>query len=159
MHAIDTSVPQFATTFRDTRILVTPGLISKVLHVPKVAHSNYPGCECLRTVFRDELLSCFCETPSTQGGKLNTPCSGFAKGLKFLNTVITFTFTPLSHYNSITEPYARFLLPFLEDLYIDFSSHLITSIINVYQDTATCDKLIFPSAITRILQRQFCPAE
>ena len=28
---------------------------------------------------------------------------------------------------------------------------MIVSIIDCYQDTATCDKLIFPSAITRIL--------
>ena len=66
--------------------------------------------------------------------------------------VMTFTLTPLPHYNSITKPRARFLLSLLEDLFIDFSSHLITSIIDVYQDTATYDKLIFPLAITRILR-------
>ena len=65
--------------------------------------------------------------------------------------VMTFTLTPLSHYNFITKPRARFLLSLLEDLSIDFPSHLITSIIDVYQDTATCDKLIFLSAIMRIL--------
>ena len=67
--------------------------------------------------------------------------------------VMTFTHTPLSHYNSIIEPRARFLLSLMEDLSIDFPSHFITSIIDVDQDTATRDKLIFPSAITRILQR------
>ena len=66
--------------------------------------------------------------------------------------VMTFILTPLSHYNSITKPRARFLLSLLEDLFIDFSSHLITSIIDVYQDTATYDKLIFPLAIMRILR-------
>ena len=66
--------------------------------------------------------------------------------------VMTFILTPLSHYNSITKPRARFLLSLLEDLFIDFSSHLITSIIDVYQDTATFDKLIFPLAITWILR-------
>ena len=39
----------------------------------------------------------------------------------------------------------------MEDLSIDFPSHMIESMIDCYQDTATCDKLIFPSAITRIL--------
>ena len=39
----------------------------------------------------------------------------------------------------------------MEGLSIDFSSHMIVSIIDCYQDTATRDKLIFPSAITRIL--------
>ena len=58
---------------------------------------------------------------------------------------------PLSHYNSITEPRARFLLTFLEDISIDFLSHFILSLIDVYSDTATCDKLIFLSAITWIL--------
>ena len=66
--------------------------------------------------------------------------------------VMTFTLTPLSHYNSITKPRARFLLSLMEDLSIDFPSHFITSIIDVDQDTTTRDKLIFLSAITRILQ-------
>ena len=70
---------------------------------------------------------------------------------------MTFTLTPQSHYNSITEPRARFLLSLMQDLTIDFSSHFITSIIDVYQDTATRDKLIFPSAIMRILQHLSIP--
>ena len=65
--------------------------------------------------------------------------------------VMTFVLHPLSHYNSITEPRARFLLSLLEHLTIDFPSHFIPSIIDVYRDTSTRDKLIFPSAITRIL--------
>ena len=68
-----------------------------------------------------------------------------------MNMVITFVLHPLSHYNSITEPRARFLLFLLEHLTIDFPSHFIFSIIDVYRDTATRDKLIFPSAIMRIL--------
>ena len=67
--------------------------------------------------------------------------------------VMIFTLTPLFHYNSITEPHARFLLSLMEDLSIDFPSHFITSILDLYQDTATHDKLILPSAIMRILQR------
>ena len=106
---------------------------------------------------RDKLISHFCETPSIWGGKLNTPCLGFAKGLRLFNMVMTFTLTPLSHYNSIIKPCAHFLLSFLEDLSIDFPFHLITSIIDVYQDTATHDKLIFPSTITRILQHFSIP--
>ena len=39
----------------------------------------------------------------------------------------------------------------MEDLSIDFPSHMIESMIDIYQDTATRDKLIFASAITRIL--------
>ena len=71
--------------------------------------------------------------------------------------VMTFTLTPLSHCNSITEPRARFLLSFLEDLSIDFPSHFITSILDVYQDMATHDKLIFPLVITRILHHFSIP--
>ena len=148
---------QFVTTFRGTRIVVTPNVISKVLRVPRVAHSDYPSCDRLCTVSKDKLISHFCETPSLWGGKLNTPCSGFAKGPRFLNMVMTFTLTPLSYYNSITKPRARFLLSLMEDLTIDFPSHFITSIIDVYQDTATRDKLIFPLAITRILQHFSIP--
>ena len=65
--------------------------------------------------------------------------------------VMTFVLHPLSHYNSITESHARFLLSLLEDISIDFLSHFIRSLIDVYRDTTTRDKLIFPSAITRIL--------
>ena len=52
------------TTFRGTRIIVTPDLISEVLHVPRVAHPDYPGCDHLWTMSRDELISHFCETSS-----------------------------------------------------------------------------------------------
>ena len=157
IHGIDTSMPWFFITFIDTRIVVTPNLIFEVLYVPRVAQPDYPGCDRLRTIFRDKLISHFCETPSIWDGKLNTPCTGFAKGPRFLNMVMTFTLTPLSHYNSITKPHARFLLSFLKDLSINFPSHLITSIIDVYQDTVTHDKLIFPSTITRILQHFSIP--
>ena len=65
--------------------------------------------------------------------------------------VMTFIFHPLSHYNTITEPRARFLLSLLEDISINFPSHFILSLIDVYRDTVTHDKLIFPLTITRIL--------
>ena len=65
--------------------------------------------------------------------------------------VMTFVLHPLSHYNFITEPHARFLLSLLDDIFIDFPFHFILSLIDVYRDMATRNKLIFPSAITRIL--------
>jgi len=71
--------------------------------------------------------------------------------------VITFTLTLLSHYNSITKPRARFLLSLIKDLTIDFPSHFITYFIDVYQDTATRDKLIFPLAIMLALQQFSSP--
>ena len=74
-----------------------------------------------------------------------------------MNMVMTFVLHPLSHYNSITEPRARFLLSFLEHLTIDFSSHFIFSIIDVHLDSASRDKLIFPSAIKRILRHFSVP--
>ena len=76
---------------------------------------------------KDELLSLFCETPSSWGDRQNTLCSGFAKGLRFLNMVMTFVLHPLSHYNSITEPYARFLLSLLEGLIIDLVGDLFSA--------------------------------
>ena len=69
-----------------------------------------------------------------------------------MNMVMTFVLHPLSHYNSITEPCARFLLSLLEHLTIDFPSHFILSIIDVHLDSASRDKLIFPSTIMRILR-------
>ena len=68
-----------------------------------------------------------------------------------MNMTMTFVLHPLSHYNSITQPRARFLLSLLEHLTIDFSSHFILSIIDVHLDSASRDNLIFPFAITRIL--------
>ena len=71
--------------------------------------------------------------------------------------MMTFVLYPVSHYNSITEPRARFLLSLLEHLTIDFPSHFILSIIDVHLDAASYDKLIFRSAITRILRHFSVP--
>ena len=71
--------------------------------------------------------------------------------------VMAFVLHPLSHYNSITEPRAQFLLSLLEDISIDFPSHFILSLIDVYRDMATCNKLIFPLAITQILRHFSVP--
>ena len=49
------------------------------------------------------------------------------------------------------------MLSLLEHLIIDFPSHYILSIIDVYRDTVTRDKLIFPSAIMRILRNFSVP--
>ena len=133
MHGLDSSVPLFHTHVRDTYIVVTPELVSDVLHVPRVEHPDYPECERLRTMSKEEMISAF------------------------MNMVMTFVLHPLSHYNSIIEPCARFLLSLLEHLTIDFPLHFILSIIDVYRDISTRDKLIFPSAITRILCHFFVP--
>ena len=66
--------------------------------------------------------------------------------------VMTFVLYPVPHYNSITEPRARFLLSLLEHLTIDFPSHFILSIIHVHLDAVSRDKLIFSSAIMKILR-------
>ena len=64
---------------------------------------------------------------------------------------------PLSHYNSITEPRAQFLLSLLEHLTINFPFHFILSIIDVHLDSASHDKFIFPSSITTILRHFSVP--
>ena len=66
---------------------------------------------------------------------------------------MTFVHTPRSHYNTITKPHARFLLSIMEDLSIDFPSHMIQFMIDCYWGTATRDKLIFHLAITCILSQ------
>ena len=80
MHGFDTSIPQFAIQIRGTRIVVTPEIVSEILHIPRISHRDYPACLRLRTVSKDELLSLFCKTPSSWGKRQNTSCSGFAKG-------------------------------------------------------------------------------
>ena len=49
------------------------------------------------------------------------------------------------------------MLSLLEHLTIDFLSHFILSIINVHRDSEFRDKLVFPSAITRILRHFSIP--
>ena len=136
MHRIDRSVPLFFTRVRGTRIPVTLQLVTDVLHVPRIEFPDYPSYERLRTMSRGELTSSFCERTTTWGERLFTPCWPFAKGPRFMNIVMTFVLHPLSHYNSITEPRARFLLS-LEHLTIDFPSHFILSIIDVYLDSVS----------------------
>ena len=106
MHGLDSSVPLFHTCVRGMRIVVTSELVSDVLRVPRVEHLDYLGCERLRTMSKDEMISAFCERPTDWGDCQFTPCSTFAKGPRFMNMVLTFVLHPLSHYNSITEPHA-----------------------------------------------------
>ena len=136
--------------------MVTLDIVSDVLRVLRVEDPNYLGCERLRTMSKDELMFAFCEHPSDWGKRQFTPCSAFAKCPRFLNMVMTFVLHPLSHYNSIIELCALFF-SLLEHLTIDFPSHFILSIIDVYRDTATHDKLIFLSAIMRILRHFSIP--
>ena len=65
MHGFDTSVPHFFSRIRGMRSIVPLDIVSEVLHVPRVAQRDYPGCNRLRTVSKDELSSQFCETPSS----------------------------------------------------------------------------------------------
>ena len=120
MHGIDRSIPFLVTRVRDISIPVTSQLVVDVLRVPRIEFPDYPSYERLRTVSKDELMFAFCECPSEWGERQFIYCSGFAKGLRFLNMMMTFVLYPLSHYNSITESHARFLLSLLEHLTIDF---------------------------------------
>ena len=128
MHGFDFSVPHFVTRIRGTHIVVIPQIVADVLCVPRVEFPNYPGCEHLRTVSKDELKSTFCERPSDWGERQFIYCLDFAKGPRFFNMVMIFVLHHLSHNNSIIEPCARFLLSLLEYLTIDFPSHFILSI-------------------------------
>ena len=143
MYGFNTFIPQIVTQVRGTRIVVTLELISEVLHVLWVSHPDYPACPRLRIVSKDKLLSLFYETPSSWGECQNKSRSSFAKGSWFLNMMMTFVLHPLSHYNSITKPCAHLLLSLIEDLSIDFHSHFILSLIDVYRDIVIRDKLIF----------------
>ena len=78
---------------------------------------------------------------------LNFITHDFAKGPRILNMVMTFVLTLWSHYNTIIEPHVHFIFSLLEGLSIDFPSHMIVSMTDIYQDTTTRNKLTFPSAI------------
>ena len=64
MHGFDFSVSLFSTCVQGTRSVVTLQLVVDVLHVPRVEHPDYPGCERLWTVSKDEMISAFCEHPA-----------------------------------------------------------------------------------------------
>ena len=132
MHAIDTSVPRFTMVFRGTHIVVTLEFIFEVLHVPRVDSPDYPSHCHLSFISRDEMTLLFCEKAMVWGETLNFSTTKFANGPQILNMVMTFVLTPRSHYNTITEPHARFLLSLLENLSIDFPSHMIESMIDCY---------------------------
>ena len=54
----------YYTRVRGMRIVVTPQLVADVLHVLRVEHPDYLGCERLRTVSKDKMISAFCERPA-----------------------------------------------------------------------------------------------
>ena len=64
MHWIDRSVPLFFTRVQGTHIPVTQQLVADVLRVPRVEFPDYPSCERLRTMSKDELMAAFYECPS-----------------------------------------------------------------------------------------------
>ena len=69
MHGFDFSVSLFSTRIRGMRIVVTPQVVADVLHVPRVEHPDYPGCERLRTVSKDEMISAFYKHPTNLGDR------------------------------------------------------------------------------------------
>ena len=83
MHEIDRSVPLFFPCVRGMRIPVIPQLIADLLWVPRVEFPDYPGCEHLPTVSKDELKSTICKHPSEWGERQFTYCSAFPKGPRF----------------------------------------------------------------------------
>ena len=58
-------------------------LASDLLWIPRVEFPDYPGCEHLPTVSKDELKSTFCKHPSEWGERQFTYCSAFPKGPRF----------------------------------------------------------------------------
>ena len=64
MYEIGHSAPLFFTRIQGTCIPVKLQLVADVLHVLKIEFPDYPSCERLRTVSRDELMSSFCERPT-----------------------------------------------------------------------------------------------
>ena len=69
MHGFDTYVPHFFSRVQGTHIVVTPDIVSEVLHVPRVVQPDYPSYDHLRTVSKNEISSLFCETPSSWGDR------------------------------------------------------------------------------------------
>ena len=138
--------------FRGTHIAVTPNFIFAVLHVPRVAHPNYPSHTHLHTIFRDKLALLFNEMAMVWGDTLNL--STQLSLLKIQGSLIWWWSLFSHHSHTITPSLSLMLVSFFLSwkifLYI-FPSHMIVSMIDIYRDTATRDKLIFPLTITRSL--------
>ena len=64
MHGIDRSVPLFFTRVQGMHIPVIPQLVADELRVPRIEFPDYPSCERLWTMSKDELMAAFCERPS-----------------------------------------------------------------------------------------------
>ena len=77
MHGIDRSVSLFFTRIRGTRISITLQLVADVLRVPRIGFPDYPSCERLRIVSKDELMAAFCERLSNWDERQFTPCRPF----------------------------------------------------------------------------------
>ena len=75
MHDFDFSVPLFSTHVQGMCIVVAPQLFADVLHVSRVKHPNYPGCERLSIVSKNEVISAFCERLADWGDRKFTPCA------------------------------------------------------------------------------------
>ena len=71
MHGFDYLVHHFITCVWGTCIIVTSNLIFEVLHILRVAHPDYLGCDRLKIVSKDELSSLFCEAPLSWGNRQN----------------------------------------------------------------------------------------
>ena len=69
MHEIERSIPLFFTRVRGACIPVTLQLVANVPSVPRIEFPDYPSCECLQTVSKDELMAAFCERPSDWGDR------------------------------------------------------------------------------------------
>ena len=69
MHGFNSLVPYFITCVQGTRIVVTSQIVVDVLRVPKVEFPDYPGCDRLRTVSKDKMISSFCEHPTNWGDR------------------------------------------------------------------------------------------
>ena len=76
MHRIDHSVPLFFTHVLGMRIPVTPQLVVDVLRVFRIEFLDYPSCEHLRNVSKDELMVAFYELPFDWGKCQFTPHVG-----------------------------------------------------------------------------------
>ena len=63
MHEIERSIPLFFTRVRGACIPVTLQLVANVLWVPRIKFPDYPSCERLWIVSKDELMAAFCERP------------------------------------------------------------------------------------------------
>ena len=85
------------------------------------------------------------------GSSKTITTKSFTDESRMYNLIICFDLLPLSHWNTITKTWAKFLYTFMTKVSIDLPSVICKSLIEVHECEDKMSHLIHPCLITRLL--------